>query len=404
MPTTTAPTDLDLGTLVEATPAHRDRTVDAVRALCIVVVVLWHWVFSITHVRANGALTMPNPVDEIPLGWALTWVLQVMPAFFVVGGFANLASWERLERDGRARAARADAGGPRAGGPSTWRAFAGGRMARLWKPLALVVAAWAVGDTMARALLGTPSVLHWGMVVFVPLWFIGAYGAVLLLAPATIAAHRRHPVLTLAGLATVVAAADGLRFATGEDRWGYLTTAAVWVTAHQLGYLWRDGTVLAWGRRAHVGMVAGAAGVLALLTTAGPYPASMVAVRGGGVSNMFPTTAPIAVLAVLQLGLICLLRPGLERWLARRRPWTAVVAVNAVAMTVFGWHMTALVAVIGALRAFGYTLPAETSTTWWLLRPVWLVLPGLVLAGLLAVFARFELPKAAAPAPVTPRR
>lgn len=387
MTTSPTPTDLDLGTLVEATPAHRDRTVDAVRALCIVVVVLWHWVFSITHVRADGALTMPNPIDEIPLGWALTWVLQVMPAFFVVGGFANLASWERLERDRRA----------------TWRTYAAGRMARLWKPLALVVASWAVLDTLARALLGTPSVLHWGMVVFVPLWFIGAYGAVLLLAPATIAAHRRHPVLTLAGLATTVAAADVLRFTTGEDRWGYLTTAAVWVTAHQLGYLWRDGTVLARGRRAHLAMVAGAAVVLAVLTTVGPYPASMVAVRGGGVSNMFPTTAPIAVLAVLQLGLICLLRPGLERWLARRRPWTAVVAVNAVAMTVFGWHMTALVAVIGALRAFGYTLPADTSTTWWLLRPVWLVLPGLVLAGLLAVFARFELPKPSALKTPTPK-
>ncbi|QYG91124.1 acyltransferase [Iamia sp. SCSIO 61187] len=378
MPTATATTpDVGLDALVAATPAHRDRTVDAVRALCIVVVVLWHWVFSITHVRADGALTMPNPIDEIPAGWLATWVLQVMPAFFVVGGFANLASWQRLERDGAA----------------TWRAYAAGRLARLGRPLAAVVVAWGVADTVARAALGVPSVTSWGMVVFVPLWFMGAYSAVLLLAPATIGAHRRHPLGTLGALAAGIAVADGLRFSTGEDRWGYVTTALVWVTAHQLGYLWRDGTVTTWGRRAQAGLAVGAAATLALLTGVGPYPPSMVAVRGGGLSNMFPTTAPIAVLAVLQLGLIALGRPAAERWLARRGPWRAVVAVNAVAMTVFAWHMTALVAVIGVAVGLGLTLPSETSPTWWLLRPVWLVLPGLVLAGLVAVFARLELPR-----------
>jgi hypothetical protein len=363
-----------LDALVDATPARRDRTVDAVRALCIVVVVLWHWVFSITHVRADGALTMPNPIDEVAGGWLATWVLQVMPAFFVVGGFANLASWQRLERDGEAR----------------WRTYASGRMARLWRPLAAVVAVWAVGDTVARLALDVPSVLSWGIVVFVPLWFMGAYSAVLLLAPATIAAHRRRPVATLAALAGGIAAADGLRFATGEDRWGYLTTALVWVTAHQLGYLWRDGTVTGWTRRAQAGLVLGAAATLAVLTTVGPYPPSMVAVRGGGISNMFPTTAPIAVLAVLQLGLIALVRPAAERWLARRGPWRAVIAVNGVAMTVFAWHMTALVAVIGAAQGLGLDLPSATSPTWWLLRPLWLVLPGVVLAGLIGVFGRLE--------------
>jgi len=373
--------DLDLDALVAATPAHRDRTVDAVRALCIVVVVLWHWVFSITHVRADGALAMPNPIDEIPGGWLATWVLQVMPAFFVVGGFANLASWQRLERDAEVRP-----GAPRA----SWRTYAAGRMARLWRPLAAVIVVWGVGDTIARAALGVPSVASWGMVVFVPLWFLAAYSGVLLLAPLTIRAHRRHPVLTLAALAAGIAAADALRFATGEDSWGYATTGLVWVATHQLGYLWRDGTVTGWSRRAQVGLVAGAVAVLAVLTTVGPYPPSMVAVRGGGISNMFPTTAPIAVLAVLQLGLIALLRPAAERWLARRGPWRAVIAVNGVAMTVFAWHMTALVAVIGAAHGLGFTLPATTSATWWALRPVWLVLPGVVLAGLVALFGRLE--------------
>lgn len=386
-PTTTVPAstsgspcgpgpDLDLDTLVAATPASRDRTVDAVRALAIVVVVLWHWVFSITHVDTGGALSMPNPVGDLRFAWAATWVLQVMPVFFVVGGFANLASREALERRGR----------------GTWRAFARVRTARLGRPIGAFVALWAVGDAVARTTLGVPSVLEWGMVVFVPLWFLGAYTAVLLLTPLTVRAHRAGPAATLGALIAGIAGFDGLRFATGNDRWGLVTTALVWVFAHQLGYLWRDGTLTGWGRRAGLGLVAGGLTALGALTTFGPYSSSMVAVRGEEISNMFPTTAPIAALAVLQTGLVLLARPVAERWLARRGPWRAVVAVNAVAMTVFAWHMTALVAVIGAAAALGLTLPSEATVTWWALRPLWLVLPGLVLAALIAAFARFELP------------
>lgn len=368
--------ELTVDRLVDLTPAHRDRSVDAVRALSIAVVVAWHWVFSITHVNAAGRLTMPNPVDEIPLAWLATWVLQVMPAFFVVGGFANLASWQRIERSGL---------------PST-SAFVRGRLERLVRPVAVLVAVWVAIDVVARVALGAPSVWHWGRVVFVPLWFLGTYAAVIAVAPWTIRAHRRRPGITLGTLVAVIAGADVLRFASGDHRFGYVTTAAVWVFAHQLGYLWRDGTALRWGRLGAAALAAGGVAALAALTQVGPYPASMVAVRGSGISNMFPTTAPIAALAVTQLGIILLARPHLERLLARRAVWKAVVAANATAMTVFCWHMTALVVVIGFVHAVGFELPAETSPTWWLLRPVWLVGPGLVLVGLARAFLRFERP------------
>ena len=79
---------------VAATPAGRDRTVDLMRAVSIAVVVLWHWAGSVTHHR-DGEIVMPNPIDQVPLLWLATWVGQVMPVFFLVGGFANLAAWVR---------------------------------------------------------------------------------------------------------------------------------------------------------------------------------------------------------------------------------------------------------------------------------------------------------------------
>jgi hypothetical protein len=119
----------------------------------------------------------------------------------------------------------------------------------------------------------------------------------------------------------------------------------------------------------------------------GPYSVSMVAVQGEDTSNMFPTSAPIAALATFQFGLVMLARPWLDAWLQGRRPWRAVVAANGVAMPVFAWHMTALVAFVWLYELVGFTLADEPTATWWLTRPVWVVGPGVLLAGMLVVVA-----------------
>ena len=70
-----------------------------------------------------------------------------------------------------------------------------------------------------------------------------------------------------------------------------------------------------------------------------------------------------------------------------------MVADNDVAMTVFTWQMTALVVVIGAFGALGGHLGDVATGSWWATRPLWIVLPGLVLAVLVAAFNRFERPR-----------
>src|SRR5262245_47568691 len=117
-----APVELSVDALVDATPDTRDRYVDFLRALSILVVVLWHWVFSITQWNEDGSLGMPNPVGEVPGLWLLTWVLQIMPVFFFVGGYANLASYTAVER--------------KQGG---WMAFVQNRLRRLLKPVGIYV-------------------------------------------------------------------------------------------------------------------------------------------------------------------------------------------------------------------------------------------------------------------------
>src|SRR5690606_12258088 len=192
--------------LVDATPASRDRVVDLLRAASICVVVLWHWTFSILHWR-RGALTMPNPIGDVPGLWAATWLLQVMPLFFLVGGYANLAGWEATVRRG--------------GGA---RAFLARRFARLLRPTAVYLLAWLVVDLAWQA-GGGRSVLDWGLVVFVPLWFLGVYAGVVLLVPVTARLHAGRPGATIAALGLGIVAADLARLGLGVDGAGLVGLA-----------------------------------------------------------------------------------------------------------------------------------------------------------------------------------
>jgi peptidoglycan/LPS O-acetylase OafA/YrhL len=378
-PTTPPPTESKaaaVAALVDATPASRDRYVDFLRAVSILVVVLWHWVFSITQWSDDGSLGMPNPIGDVTGLWLATWLLQIMPVFFFVGGFANYAGLEATRRNG--------------GGAGT---FLRARVRRLLRPIGVFLAVWSAGELAARAWMPSYSgVTHWGMVVFVPLWFLSVYLGVVLLAPVTAALHRRGRELTIVAMVAIIGLADLGRIRFGLDLLGLVASAFVWIFAHQLGYFWRDGSLVDGPRRRLWAMVVGGLTALVVLTNLGVFPRSMVSVRGEA-SNMFPTTSCIAALAVLQVGVVLLLRPVAERWLSRRRPWTFTVSVNAVAMTIFSWHMTALVGAIGIYQFFGGELMTEATSRWWVQRPLWLLLPGVLLAALLAIFARFELPK-----------
>src|SRR3954463_2404845 len=87
-------------TIPAATPARRERYVDFLRVFSLAVVMLGHWLMAAVEWR-GGRLVAGNVLQAAPASQWLTWVFQVMPVFFVVGGFANTASWTAAMRDGR---------------------------------------------------------------------------------------------------------------------------------------------------------------------------------------------------------------------------------------------------------------------------------------------------------------
>jgi peptidoglycan/LPS O-acetylase OafA/YrhL len=360
--------------MVEATPPDRERLIDFLRAFAILVVVLWHWTFSVTHRGEDQVLEMPNPLAEVPLGWLATWLFQVMPVFFLVGGFANLAGWTSTVEDG--------------GG---WREFYGRRARRLLAPVAVFLAVWAVFEGLAHLLVTDyRSVVVYADVLLIPLWFIAAYVWVVALVPLTARLHHQWRELTLVVLGATIVLADLGRFQFGIDELGWLNTALVWVVVHQLGYFYQDGTFTAWPVRRKAALAVGALTGLVVLTSLDVYPRSMVAYEEGEISHLYPTTVGVAVLATFQLAVILLIGAWLERWLERRGPWKAVVAVNAVIMTVFVWHMTALLIAIGTYESLGFELASEPTLAWWLERPLWVVFPAVFMVPLLAIFHPVE--------------
>ncbi|MDQ3974812.1 MAG: acyltransferase, partial [Actinomycetota bacterium] len=135
MPTAARPARADIAAL---TPADRNRYADLLRVAAIVVVVLGHWLLAVVTVR-DGRLEGANLLALVPATQWLTWVFQVMPVFFFVGGYANAAAWTRARRRGD--------------GYADWvRA----RAARLLRPTVPVLVLW-VTLAAALAVVGVPA-------------------------------------------------------------------------------------------------------------------------------------------------------------------------------------------------------------------------------------------------------
>lgn len=398
--------------LAERTPAGRERYADLLRALAITMVVLGHWGVAVVGYDRAGRPTGHSALGDLPWAWPLTWIAQVMPVFFLVGGYANAASLNARRRRG--------------GSTTGWLVD---RSARLVRPTTALLVVLAAGATVASLRGAEPTQVR-TVVWFatIPLWFLVAYLVVVPLTPPMYALHRRFGLAVPVALVGLVALGDLGRLlgpaglATGNYLFG-------WLAVHQVGFAWYDtrtppgppdhatagppassagaaadnsgrpgGGVtglrrrrLPLSRRAGWVLLAGGLGALVLLTVVGPYPVAMLNVPGTRLDNAAPPSLALLAVATVQLGLILLLRAPAERWSRRSGPWQAVIAVNAVVLTVFLWHLTAAVLLVGLLDALGVLpTPPVGSAAWWGWRIPWLLALTVVLAALVAVFGPIE--------------
>jgi hypothetical protein len=222
------------------------------------------------------------------------------------------------------------------------------------------------------------------------LWFLAVYLLIVLVAPVQWRVHSRAPWLLVAVLPLVAGVLDAFRLSGTASGPAYANYLVVFVFAQEFGFFYATGA-MSRVRASHAALASAAAFVtLGVLTTVGPYPVSMVGLPGQ-LSNMSPPTTCIIVLTIAQVGALIAARGPIERWLQRARPWRATIAVNVVIMTLFLWHLSALVAAAAVLIALGLPLSPVGTTAWWAERVAWIATATAVLVPVVLFFSRVEL-------------
>ena len=359
--------------LAAKTPESRNRYVDFLRAVSICAVVFGHWLMAAPYVN-GGAINITSMLEHQEWTRWLTWAFQVMPVFFLVGGYSNGISWQSAQRKGRSY--------------GEWLQV---RLQRLIGPVLPLIMMWIFLAAGAQWMGVRPEMVKVAsQMALIPIWFLAVYVIVVVLVPVTFSAWERLGFKSFGLLVLAAVIDDLLFFAADLQALGWLNYAFVWLAVHQLGYAWRDGYLA--GPRQGLTWVAGGAAVLIGLITVGPYPVSMVSVPGQEVSNTLPPKISMLALGIVQCGLLLSMEAPVRRWLSRARPWTAVVLINGMIMTVFLWHLTASTLAIGCALLFNdiglKMMPG--SGAWWALRPAWLLVYLLALLPFALGFGRFE--------------
>ena len=360
--------------LAARTPADRDRYVDFLRVFSLAVVVFGHWLMAVPLAGPDGSVRPGNALAMLPSLQPLTWLLQVMPVFFFVGGFSHAMVLRRRPRYGE---------------------FLRRRAARLLTPTAVFIGVWLLIALLLETTGRDEGTLGLAVrTVAQPLWFVGVYLAMVAFAPPMWRLHRACGAAVPAALGAGVVVVDLLRFAGGLAAVAPLNLLLVWLAVHQLGFFHAEGRL---GRRAAAALAGGGLTAMLALIAWGPYPVSMVGMPGAPVSNMAPPTLALLVHALWLVGLTMLVRGPVARLLARPRVWIAVIAANGMAMTAFLWHLTALFLLSAVQLGLGLPWPAVGSPAWWLSRPLWLAMLTAATAALVAVFRGADRPRPPAP-------
>jgi fucose 4-O-acetylase-like acetyltransferase len=307
--------------LAAATPDSRDRAIDVIRITSLIAVVLGHTVMAISTIR-GGVLIWDNLLTTSVAFQALTWIFQIMPLFFFAGAAACLTSWQ----------------------PGTnWGSWLMTRCTRLFRPVFYYLGFWAVALYLLHPLVPQHVYDPIAGVSTQALWFLGAYVLVLAAMP------MLYRITTTARLAVGVTAVYAAIAVIDMVRlhWhalsplGYLNLA-VWLIPAMFGVAYRRHLLTA---RQALTIAAGVFAINLALAWSGPYQVSMVGTGDHHLSNTSPPSLLLAGHAIVLSLMAIAAAPAIGRWAGRPRVWWWTALGNSGAMTLYLWHIPALLGI-----------------------------------------------------------
>jgi hypothetical protein len=307
--------------LAAATPDSRDRAIDVIRITSLIAVVLGHTVMAISTIR-GGVLIWDNLLTTSVAFQALTWIFQIMPLFFFAGAAACLTSWQ----------------------PGTnWGSWLMTRCTRLFRPVFYYLGFWAVALYLLHQLVPQHVYDPIAGVSTQALWFLGAYVLVLAAMP------MLYRITTTARLAVGVTAVYAAIAVIDMVRlhWhalsplGYLNLA-VWLIPAMFGVAYRRHLLTA---SQALTIAAGVFAINLALAWSGPYQVSMVGTGDHHLSNTSPPSLLLAGHAIVLSLMAIAAAPAIGRWAGRPRVWWWTALGNSGAMTLYLWHIPALLGI-----------------------------------------------------------
>jgi hypothetical protein len=360
---------------LSATPSSRNRAIDAYRAVAMCCVALGHWLAADVRLDLNGNLTGGNALKSMTQFHILTWIFQVMPVFFCIGGFSNAASLDAHHRAGRPNGSWIRARLTRLTTPSVW-------LAGTWLVL------YGLGTLIGQ---GKIAGLAAGIAA-IPLWFLANYVADTALSPITLRLYRKYGKKFVGALIGLFLVGEAARF----PKIHYVPQMNIvlgWLLFQIIGFAWKDGHLPKGRQLASFGLVSWT--ICGGLVAFGPWPLAMVSVPGVG-KQFANTWPPSLALMVYGLGLCSFAiaaAPTVSRFLTKNaKAWKVVVIANTMTMTSYLWHFTALATAALLLSKTTHLLPTAVigSGSWWLQKLPLMGAAFVVLAALVAFLSPKE--------------
>src|SRR6476469_6123161 len=316
---------------VEAnTPSTRDRAIDVIRIGSLVGVVVGHTIMATSVIR-DDVFIWRNLLTASVIFQALTWVFQIMPLFFFAGIAACVETWHPGD---------------------SWGNWLMRRCTRLCRPVFYYLAFWISALAILRYFLPEHVYDPVAGISIQLLWFLGAY--VLVLAAVPLLARITSSgglIATVAGTYAFVAVVDAIRInGDAPATIGYLNLVA-WLIPGMLGVAYRRHLL---ARRAALMLGAVMLAVNLALMWLGPYQLSLVGIETQQLKNMTPPSLLLAGHAIMMCAFTIAAVPAIAQWARRPRVWWLTAIGNSGAMTLYLWHIPALLFIHLVFDYLGY--------------------------------------------------
>lgn len=354
----------------------RNLAIDFYRTIAMLAVAFGHWMAITIAIDSKGDLIAGNALEfNESLSW-MSWILQVMPLFFIVGGFSSAISLDSHRKKGL-----------------TNQEWVFHRLKRMIYPTVALANFWLLAIGLSFLLAPQPIfelVVLGSLASAIPLWFLANYMIDTAVAPYTLNWYRANPKKFFISIFSTFIIIDILNIA-GVPYVNNINWVLGWMIFQIIGFAWKDNALPSLNNIKKIVFVSGISVVS--MVAFGPWPMAMVHFPGVEFSPTRPPSLALMLFGITYGFLAIIFSAPLNKIIKSSTENIRVIMLaNSFSMSVYLWHMTAAV-LTGLLFYTMDWLPNYSvgSQEWWAMKIPFILVSTIFLLILVKIFNRFEI-------------